>query len=73
MLEAIAKLENMLGQKLNWKYVGQNRKGDQSANISHLTKLKSHYPNWRITIGLDEIFRQIIADDSHRLQSSGAR
>jgi hypothetical protein len=34
--------------------------------ISDLTKFKSHYPNWKITIGLDEIFRQIMADQRLR-------
>jgi CDP-paratose 2-epimerase len=68
MLEAIGKVEQMTGKKLNWKYVEQNRIGDHICYISDLGKLKSHYPNWRITIGLDEIFRQIIADHAKRLQ-----
>ena len=73
MLEAIAKIEEMSRKKLNWKYVEQNRKGDHICYISDLTKFKSHYPNWKITIGLDEILRQIIADQTQRLQSSDAR
>ena len=58
MLEAIAKIAEMSGKKLNWKYVDENRKGDHICYISDLDKFKSHYPNWKITIGLDEIFRQ---------------
>ncbi len=73
MLEAIAKIEQMSGKKLNWKYVEENRKGDHICYISNLAKFRSHYPNWSITIGLDEILRQIIADHNHRLQASGAR
>jgi CDP-paratose 2-epimerase len=69
MLEAIAKVEQMTGKKMNWKYVDQNRIGDHICYISDLTKFKSHYPNWNITIGLDEIFRQIIADHSQRLST----
>jgi len=72
MLEAIAKIEQLSGKKLNWKYVEENRKGDHICYISDLTKFKSHYPKWGITIGLDEIFRQIIADHTKRLQSAGA-
>jgi len=68
MLEAFAKIEQMTGKKLNWKYVDQNRIGDHICYISNLAKFKSHYPNWNITIGLDEIFRQIIADYTQRLQ-----
>ena len=66
MLEAIAKIEEMTGKKMNWQYVDQNRIGDHICYISDLTKFKSHYPNWKITIGLDEIFRQIMADQRLR-------
>ena len=66
MLEAIAKVDEMTGKKLNWKYVDQNRIGDHICYISDLRKFKSHYPNWGITVGLDEIFRQIISDHTRR-------
>ena len=68
MLEAIHKIEAMSGKKLNWKYVDENRKGDHICYISDLTKFKSHYPNWKVTVGLDEIFRQIISEHSERLK-----
>jgi CDP-paratose 2-epimerase len=73
MLEAIAKVEQMSGKKLNYKYVDQNRIGDHICYISDLSKFKSHYPNWKITVGLDEIFRQIIADHTQRLASAQTR
>ena len=73
MLEAITKIEQMTGRKLNWKYVDENRKGDHICYISDLTKFKAHYPNWKITIGIDEILRQIIADYTERLRGTGAR
>lgn len=73
MLEAIAKIEQMSGKKLHWQYLDQNRKGDHICYISDLGKFKSHYPNWKITVGLDEILRQIIADHTQRLQSAGAK
>ncbi len=72
MLEAIAKIEHLSGKKLNWKYVDENRKGDHVCYISNLEKLRSHFPNWSISIGLDEIFRQIIADHRRRLHAGGA-
>jgi CDP-paratose 2-epimerase len=68
MMEAITKIEQMAGKKLNWKYVDENRKGDHICYISDLAKFKSHYPNWSITIGLNEILRQIIDDHVQRLQ-----
>jgi CDP-paratose 2-epimerase len=72
MLEAIAKFEEMTGKKMDWKYVERNRIGDHICYISNLAKFKSHYPNWKITIGLDEIFRQIIADQIKRPQTTSA-
>ena len=70
MLEAIAKTEAMTGKKLDWKYVDQNRIGDHICYISDLRKFQSHYPNWKITVGLDEIFRQINDDHTRRLGAS---
>jgi CDP-paratose 2-epimerase len=66
VLEAICKAEQLTGRKMNWKYVEQNRIGDHICYISDLTKFQSHYPNWKITIDLDEIFRQIMADQRLR-------
>ena len=70
MLEAIGKIEQMTGKKLNWQYVEQNRKGDHICYISDLAKFGSHYPGWKITLALDEILRQIIADHAQRLRSA---
>jgi len=64
MLEAIAKIEEISGKRLNWKYVEQNRVGDHICYISNLGKLKTHFPDWGITIGIDEILRQIITAQS---------
>ena len=73
VLEAIAKIEEMTGKKLQWNYVNENRKGDHICYISDLSKFRSHYPSWNITISLDEILRQIITDYTQRLQSAGVR
>jgi CDP-paratose 2-epimerase len=73
MLEAIARIEQLCGKKLHWKYEDQNRIGDHICYISNLAKLRSHYPNWSITIGLDEILRQIIADHTKRLATAGSK
>lgn len=70
MREAISKIEQLSGKKMNWKYVNENRKGDHICYISNFAKFKSHYPKWSITIGLDEIFRQIIADHLQRLSAT---
>ncbi len=73
MMEAIAKVESMTGRKMNWEYVDQNRVGDHICYISDLTKFKSHYPKWDVSIGLDEIFRQIVEDHEQRLRLDSAK
>src|SRR5260370_41089713 len=61
MMEAIAKIAQMTGKNLHWKYVEEARKGDHICYISDLRKFQSHYPHWKITRNLDTIFREIIA------------
>ena len=61
MLEAITKIEGLTGRKLDWRYVDQARKGDHICYISNLAKLKSHYPNWKITRGIDTILEEMTA------------
>src|SRR5258705_7426849 len=73
MLEAIAKIHDMTGKKLNWKYVEDARKGDHICYISDLRKFQSHYPNWKVTRDLDTIFKEIIAAQSTAQPSQVAR
>jgi CDP-paratose 2-epimerase len=61
MLEAIARIELLTGRKINWTYSEQARKGDHICYISNLAKLKSHYPSWNVTRGLDSILEEMIA------------
>ena len=73
MLEAIAKIAEMTGKKLDWKYVEEARKGDHICYISDLRKFQSHYPNWGITRSLDNIFEEIIAAQHEQQASSAGR
>jgi len=68
MLEAIERIEQMSGRKLNWQYVEEARKGDHICYISNLGKLKRDYPNWKITRGLDTILEEIIASQWQQLK-----
>jgi CDP-paratose 2-epimerase len=66
ILEAFELIEAITGKRMNYEYVEKNREGDHICYISDLSKLKSHYPAWDITVTLDEIFRQITASWSER-------
>lgn len=56
IIECIAKIEALLGRRIPMRYMDENRVGDHICYISDLTKLRTHYPEWRITITLDQIF-----------------
>ena len=68
MLEAIAKIAELTGKQLDWKYVDENRKGDHICYISDLRKFRSHYPHWQLTKTLDDIFREIIDSQQEQAQ-----
>jgi CDP-paratose 2-epimerase len=60
ILEAFAIAEKYSGKKMNYTYSEKNREGDHICYYSDLRKMKEHYPNWNITISLDETIRQIV-------------
>ena len=55
IVEAIAKIEAILGKKAKTVYVDQPRKGDHIWYISDVTKFKKHYPNWNYVYDGDKI------------------
>jgi len=59
ILEAFEKVEDVTGRKIRWQYREEPRKGDHICYISDLRKLRSHFPNWRMTRSLDDIFSEI--------------
>jgi CDP-paratose 2-epimerase len=59
ILEAFELAEQVAGKKMQHEYVDQNRVGDHICYISDLSKMKSHYPSWRITKSLVDIFNEI--------------
>lgn len=67
MMECIKIVEDMTGKKLDSTYSERNRMGDHICYISDLTKLRTHYPNWGITISLPKICEEIIAAQTNTL------
>ena len=58
-MECVAKIEALLDKKIVTRYLDQNRVGDHICYISDLTKLRSHFPDWRITVSLDQILERM--------------
>jgi len=59
ILEAIEKIENILGKKANYEYVDENRIGDHIWYISDVSKFKKHFPKWDFEYGIDDILKEI--------------
>jgi CDP-paratose 2-epimerase len=60
VLEAFKIAEKFSGTNQVFQYVGQNRIGDHICYISNLAKMRAHFPNWDITVSLEETIRQIV-------------
>lgn len=61
MLEAIEKIEKLLGKKANYELSPENRIGDHMWYISDVTKFKKHYPDWGFTYDIDDILKEMCA------------
>ena len=59
VLEAIHRLEELLGRKLEREYVEEARLGDHICYISDLGRLRSDFPEWEVTISLEQILSQL--------------
>src|SRR5260370_23418554 len=73
MLEAIERIEQMTGHRLDCRDVDGARTGDHICYISNFGKFPSHYPNWTITRGLDTILEEIIASQRAQLAQATAK
>lgn len=61
ILEAFALAETLTGQPMQYQYQDAHRAGDHICYYSDLRKMKSHYPQWDISISLAECIRQMVA------------
>lgn len=67
ILEAFAIAERFSGKAQVYKYVEENRIGDHICYYSDLRKMRAHYPDWDITISLEETIRQIVESWKSRI------
>lgn len=61
MLEAIDKIEKLLGKKANYELSDENRIGDHIWYISDVSKFKEHYPEWDFEYDIDDILKEMCA------------
>jgi CDP-paratose 2-epimerase len=70
ILEAFALAEAASGAPMKWQYVDENRIGDHICYYSNLDKMRSHYPGWDVTVGLPQLFGEMVASWRTRLASA---
>lgn len=59
ILEAFKMIESLSSKAQRYIYINGNRKGDHICYYSDLRKIQSHYPDWKITKKLNNIFEEI--------------
>ena len=59
VIEAIDRMQSLIGLKLSWEYIDQPRMGDHICYYSNLGKFQAHFPRWRVSRSLDEILEDL--------------
>lgn len=59
VVEAIEKIQKILGKKAKVNYNPKNRIGDHIWYISDVSKFQSYYPNWKYTYDGDKILEEL--------------
>jgi len=70
VIEAIELIEKATDAKINYVYSEKNRVGDHICYISDLTKLRTHFPEWDITIGLPNMIEDMVEFEHQRAKES---
>ena len=70
MLEAFAIAEELTGKTMRWEYSDENRIGDHICYYSDLTRMRTDYPEWDLTISVRQTIEQIVTAWEQRLQPS---
>jgi CDP-paratose 2-epimerase len=68
ILEAFKIAEKFSGKPQVYTYLDENRNGDHICYYSDLSKMRKHYPNWDISVSLEDTIRQIVDSWTARLQ-----
>lgn len=59
ILEAFKMIESLSGNKMEYNYESKERIGDHICYYSDLTKIKSDFPDWKVTKSLTNIFEDV--------------
>lgn len=60
VLEALETVGRLSGRAPRWQYIDEPRIGDHICYISDLSKMRAHYPQWRITTPLHSVLEELV-------------
>jgi CDP-paratose 2-epimerase len=60
VIEAIKQVSNLSGIEMKYDYINKPRIGDHICYYSNLSKIKSHFPKWKIKLKIPNILGEII-------------
>jgi CDP-paratose 2-epimerase len=60
LLECVERVHAVCGKKPKLTYTDTNRVGDHICYYTDLSKLRSHYPNWKLSFSLDQIIDEMV-------------
>lgn len=60
ILEAFKLVSSISGKEMKYEYLNQNREGDHICYYSDLSKIKEHFPMWKITKDIPTVFKEIV-------------
>jgi CDP-paratose 2-epimerase len=66
MLEAIQKIEYLLGYKMNYKQLDDARIGDHIWYVSDVGKFQRDYPMWKYEFNCDRILEEMVANECEK-------
>lgn len=69
MMEAIAMAEAITGKTMDTVYRDENRVGDHIWWVGNLGRFEEHYPNWKITYGIERILQEVYEANIERAGS----
>ncbi len=58
ILESIARIRKISGRSLDWSLSEENRLGDHIVYYTDLTRFRRDYPEWELTMSIDDIFEE---------------
>ncbi|AWI25657.1 NAD-dependent epimerase/dehydratase family protein [Flavobacterium pallidum] len=67
ILEAFSLISSISGKEMKYEYVEEHRSGDHICYYSDLSKIQSHYPDWKLTKNLSMVFEEITENWHKRL------